>query len=170
MTLYMCAVGYNDVEVNSENPGEHVGQTYKCWIPANGETYAGRYDVTFTAPGSGTNPEPGPPATSTTPSPTAQDVADFLGEGTDAAVVALAGKHLPFVTATVKAYTRGAGFSPGPADDLALVIVASTARLVTNPALAKNETIGTYSVGHAGFLGWTLPEHAILSRYRKRAL
>lgn len=103
--------------------------------------------------------------------PTATDVADFLGQGADASVVALAGEHLPFVTATVRGYTRGAGFTTeGPADDLALVIVASAARLVTNPALAKSETVGAYSVTHGTFLGWTLPELAILNRYRKRAL
>lgn len=103
--------------------------------------------------------------------PTATDVAGFLGQGDDASVVALAEEHLPFVTATVRAYTRGAGFTTdGPADDLALVIIASTARLVTNPALARSETVGAYSVTHGQFLGWTLPELAILNRYRKRAL
>ena len=105
--------------------------------------------------------------------PTAQDVAGFLGQSNDPTVVALAGEHLPFVTATVKGYTRGQGFgvaSGEPADDIALVIVASCARLVTNPALVRAETIGEYTVTHAAFLGWTLPEQAILNRYRKRAL
>lgn len=170
--VYTCLLkgAYGDVEWQVDTAtGAYDGQTLQCWLPSAGETSANQRSVTFGA--AGVDPEPAPAPEVTAPGPTAQDVADFLGEGSNGTVVALAGEHLPFVTATVKAYTRGAGFTNGaPADDLALVIIASTARLVTNPALAKSETVGTYSVGHAGFLGWTLPEHAILSRYRKRAL
>ena len=102
---------------------------------------------------------------------TGQDVADFLGEGDNAEIVALGEQHVPFVHAAVSADTRGKGFTDGePNEDVALVIVASAARLVTNPALARSETVGDYSVNHAGFLGWTLPERAILHRYRKTAL
>lgn len=104
---------------------------------------------------------------------TAQSVADFLGEDGNQEIVALAGEHLPFVSAAVHAYTRGRGFNPltsEPGDDLALVIVAAAARVVVNPAMHRSETVGDYAVNYAGFLGWTLPEQAILNRYRKRAL
>lgn len=101
---------------------------------------------------------------------TAADVAAFLGQPGDPAVIALAEEALPFVTATVRGYTRGRGFaSDWYPDDLALVIVSSTARVVTNPALTRSESIGDYSVTHGAFLGWTLPELAILNGYRKRA-
>lgn len=169
--VYTCRIqgAYGDTDVTVDTAtGDYSGQTLSCWLPSAGETVANARQVTFGA--AGVDPEPAP----TAPGPstgTAQDVADFLGQGGDASVIALAGEHLPFVTATVKAYTRGAGFSDdGPADDLALVIVASTARLVTNPAVAKSETVGSYSITHGSFLGWTLPELAILNRYRKRAL
>lgn len=98
------------------------------------------------------------------------DVADFLGQGDDTAVVALAGEHLPIVTAMVSAYTRGKGFTAGePADDLAAVIITSTARLVGNPTLARSVAIDDYSSNLGAFVGWTLPELAVLNRYRKRA-
>lgn len=102
--------------------------------------------------------------------PTARDVTDFLGQSSDATIVALAGEHLPFVMEAVRAYTRGSGFTAGiPADDLGLVIVASTARLAVNPALHRSEWVGDYRVNYGSFAGWTLPEQAILNRYRRRA-
>ncbi len=60
------------------------------------------------------------------------DVAEFLGAVGDTTVVARAEAHLPVVTAMVRAYTHGNGFGTDgvPADDLALVIIASTARSV----------------------------------------
>lgn len=101
---------------------------------------------------------------------TPSDVAAFLGQGDDPSLVALAREQLPFVTATVMGYVRGRGFTGDvPADDLALVIIASAARLVGNPDLTRSETIGDYSVTPGAFLGWTLPELAILNRHRKRA-
>ena len=104
--------------------------------------------------------------------PTAQDVADFLGKGSDEAVRARAGAHLPVVTAMVRAYVRGNGFSTEddePADDLALVIIASTARLVMNPDHTRDTTTGPFSIKHGIFTGWTLPELAILHLYRRRS-
>ena len=103
--------------------------------------------------------------------PFPEDVAEFLGKGSDASVVALAEKHLPLVTAMVRAYVRGNGFTETdePADDLALVIIASTARLVTNPDHTRDTTTGPFSIKHGIFQGWTLPELAILHQYRRRS-
>ena len=169
--VYTCEVrgpyGKSEIEVDTAT-GDREGDTLVCWLPAAGETKADARNVTFGA--AGVDPEPAPePEASTGPS--AQQVADWLGEGDDATIRTLAEQHLPFVRATVHGYTRGRGFTDGvPADDLALVISASAARLVTNPALARSESVGDYSVNHAGFIGWTLPERAILNRYRKQAL
>lgn len=99
---------------------------------------------------------------------TGQTVADFLGAGSDPTLVALAGQHVPIITAMARAYTRDNGFTDaGPADDLAAVITTATARLVANPEQIR------YSVGGVqldGFRGWTLAELFVLNRYRRRAL
>jgi len=98
-------------------------------------------------------------------------VAAFVGAGSQTDdVVALAQEHLPVITAMVSAYTRGQGFTNGvPGDDLAAVIVSATARSVGNPGHAVTETVGTVSIRHGLFNGWTLPELAILHSYRRRA-
>ena len=103
--------------------------------------------------------------------PLPEDVAAFLGRTGDAATVDLAVHHLPAVTAMVRAYTRGRGFDQGgnPADDLALVIVSSCARLVVNPEHTVEQSTGPFSIRQAIFNGWTLPELAVLHQYRKRA-
>jgi len=102
--------------------------------------------------------------------PVGQDVAEFLGRGDDATLAALAGQHLPVVTAMVEAYVHGVGFNAttGPADDLVLVIVASTARLSANPDMTRESAIDDYSVKNTIFQGWTLPELAVLHTYRRR--
>ena len=105
--------------------------------------------------------------------PTPQDVANYLGRGEDATILALAGEHLPVVEQMVRAYVRDNGFDdPGnqPRDDLAAVIVSSCARLVSNPEHNVSVQLAGYSVRPGIFNGWTLPELAILHRYRKRAL
>ena len=100
--------------------------------------------------------------------PTAQDVADFLGQGDDDTVLALAGEHLPIITAMASAYTRGVGFNEGvPNDEISAVLTAATARLMGNPDQLQ------YKVGNisfqTGFRGWSLAETFVLNRYRKRA-
>ncbi len=103
--------------------------------------------------------------------PTADDVAAFLGRPGDVALVDLAYTHLRSVTAMVRAYTRGRGFTgTEPADDLGEVIVSATARTVANPSSTTEQTAGPFSSKPAVFDGWTLPELAVLHRYRKRAL
>jgi hypothetical protein len=103
--------------------------------------------------------------------PLPEDVAAFLGRSGDAATVDLAAQHLPVVTAMIRAYTRGRGFDEtgNPAEDLALVIVSSCARLVVNPEHTVEQTTGPFSIRQAIFNGWTLPELAVLHQYRKRA-
>lgn len=99
----------------------------------------------------------------------AQQVAKFLGEGDNPDVLALAEEHLRVVTTFVKAYTRGNGFSDGvPGDDLRDVIIAVTARYMVNPQQHLREQIGTQSVTYARLDGFTLPEQAVLHRYRRR--
>lgn len=103
--------------------------------------------------------------------PTAENVAAFLGRTGDAATVALAAQHLPIVTQMVAAYVRDKGFTDGvPGDDLAAVIVSCCARLVANPEHTVSQETGPFSIRQGIFNGWTLPELAILHRHRKRAL
>lgn len=97
-----------------------------------------------------------------------QDVADFLGRGSDTTLVALAGQHVGIITAMARAYTRGGGFDLGfPLDDVAAVIVTATARLLANPEQIAH-TISDVTI-NGGFTGWSLAETFVLNRYRKRA-
>ena len=99
---------------------------------------------------------------------TGQQVADFLGQGDDTTLVALAGQHAAVVTAMARSYTRDRGFTGNePADDIAAVITTATARLVANPEQIATD-VGTVSI-RGGFTGWTLAETFVLNRYRKRA-
>lgn len=99
------------------------------------------------------------------------DVVAFLGRTGDATAIALAAEHLPIVAQMVNAYTRGRGFVDGVAgDDLAAVIVSSCARSVANPEHTISQETGPFSIRQGIFQGWTLPELAILHRYRRRAL
>ena len=70
----------------------------------------------------------------------------------------------------VKAYTRDRGFVDGePGDDVSVVLVSSCARLVVIPEHTISQETGPFSIRQGIFQGWTLPELAILHRYRKRA-
>lgn len=101
---------------------------------------------------------------------TATDVAEFLGQGDDAEVVALAGAHLPIVTTFVKAYVRSNGFTDGvPNDDLSTVILTATARLTVNPEQNKRISVDDYSQTFTTLDGFTLPELAVLHLYRRRS-
>lgn len=101
-----------------------------------------------------------------------KDVADFLGQGDDETVLALAGQALPIIRAMAYAYTRGRGFLDGasvlPNDDVAAVIITATARLMANPDQLKYR-VGDVSYQSA-FEGWTLAETFVLNRYRKKAI
>lgn len=96
-------------------------------------------------------------------------MADFLGQGSDTTLVALAEEIAPIITVMVKAYTRGRGFEGNiPNDELAAVITTAAARLVANPEQLSTD-IGSVSF-RGGFNGWTLAETFVLNRYRKTAL
>lgn len=100
--------------------------------------------------------------------PSAQDVADFLGQGNDSTVVALAEEALPVITAMARAYTRGNGFTMSqPNDEIGAVVTTATARLMANPDQVQYRA-GEVSFQSA-FTGWTLAELFVLNRYRKRA-
>ena len=102
--------------------------------------------------------------------PDGQQVADFLGRGDDPTFVALAGEHVPIITAMTRAYTRDNGFDAdglNVADEISAVIITSTARLLANPDQVSLK-VGEVSVG-PGFNGWNLAETFVLNRYRKRA-
>jgi len=101
--------------------------------------------------------------------PTGYDVAVFLGREDDQPFVFLADEHVTLVTAFVKAYTRGRGFVDQlVADDLLAVIITATARLVLNPTHTVSESVGSYAHRPGTLEGWTLPELAVLHRYRRR--
>jgi len=96
------------------------------------------------------------------------DVAAFLGQSDDPALVDLADQHLPIVTALARSYTRGNGFTAGePAEDVVAVILTATARLMANPEQLGYQR-GSVSLA-GGFTGWSLAETFVLNRYRKRA-
>ena len=97
------------------------------------------------------------------------DVAAFLGQSDDPALVALAEQHAEIVTALARSYTRGRGFDTDgkPYDDVAAVIVTATARLLANPEQLGYDRGSTSMRG--GFAGWSLAETFVLNRYRKRS-
>lgn len=106
--------------------------------------------------------------------PLATDVLTWLGitpggPGEDHAQIEA---HLSTATAMVKAYTRDGGFDPDtgePADDVAAVIVSCAARSYRNPSVDRAMTAGPFQTSPGTFGGWTLPELAVLHRYRVRA-
>lgn len=101
----------------------------------------------------------------------AASVARYLGKPDHAKTVALATEHVGVVTAFVQAYTRDRGFIAGePNAGLTAVIVSATARLVSNPEQAVRYQVADVSETPAVFNGFTIPELAVLHRYRKRAI
>lgn len=102
---------------------------------------------------------------------TAAAVAKFLGRGDDTSLVALAGEHLPIITAWVNSYTRGVGFEYGVPDDPAIeaVIIAATARLAQNPAGEVTVSIDDYNVRKTVFDGFTMLERLVLDGFRRKA-
>ncbi len=99
----------------------------------------------------------------------AVDLAAHLQQDVDTATATLAMKVAADVAHT---YTRGAGFGPitgAPGDDLAAVVLMAAGRIYVNPTHNQQETVDDYTVRHAAFTGWTLPELAVLNTYRRRA-
>lgn len=81
----------------------------------------------------------------------------------------LARAGLSAVLQYVNGYTRGRGFHGMiPERDLQAVIVASSARLFTNPEQVTSFTSGDYTERPAILAGWTLAELAVLRRHRRK--
>ena len=92
-------------------------------------------------------------------------------------LLAMADEHLWTVATFVYGYTRGRGFEmggfrsdpkPEPAWDLRRVILSAAARSLANPQSLKQYSAGDYSETPSVLTSWTLPEIAVLHRYRKR--
>lgn len=102
--------------------------------------------------------------------PTVQDVRTFASTGQQESDEKVQ-QHLDAATAMVNAYTRGRGFDSvtgDPSDDLAGVIVAFAARSVDNPVADRQQSVGPFGRTPA-VVGWSLPELAVLNRYRAKA-
>jgi hypothetical protein len=102
--------------------------------------------------------------------PTGQQVADYLGRADSVELVVRAEQYVDLVTEFVRAYTRDRGFdlSGQPSTDIAAVILTATARLLENPTNTRQESVGDVSQAPGRFDGFTLPELAVLHRYRRR--
>ena len=115
------------------------------------------------------DPDPEPPE----PSPElVPAVLAFAGLPADSETVAeLVEQHLPIVTAQVRSYTRGRGFTDAghPDANLRAVIVSATARSVANPTGSGTLRLGNATHNPGVYAGWTLPELAILHGYRRRS-
>lgn len=184
--------GYNVYEGATKLNGSLVaGTTYTATslVPGTEHTYTVRAVDTAaqesgaSAPATGTTtdtgepPPPEPPPELPPPpvwvSESAQRVAAFLGVPTDASVLTLAATVTPVVYMMAKAYTRDQGFArrhgvaAQPNQEIAAVITSASARMVANPEQIPTD-VGATAVRGA-FTGWTLPELAVLNRYRKRA-
>ena len=92
-------------------------------------------------------------------------------------LLAMADEHLATVTVFVYGYTRGRGFEmggfksdpkPEPAWDLRRVILSAAGRSLANPQSLKQYSAGDYSETPSVLTSWSLPEIAVLHRYRKR--
>ena len=102
---------------------------------------------------------------------TGTDVAEYLGRGDDVGLATLAGRHVVVVSEMVKAYTRGKGFDLGlnPNAALAAAIISATARLSSNPDGTITVSVDDYQTRKTVFEGFTIAEHLILNRYRRKA-
>lgn len=116
------------------------------------------------------DPAPTPPA----PAGLGVRVAAFLGRAGDQETIDQADAHASIVTEYVYGYTRGRGFitySNAPDEyerGIESVIISATARLTGNPEQVSYYAAGDYSERPAVLAGWTLPERAVLNRYRRR--
>lgn len=97
--------------------------------------------------------------------PTGLEVAEFIGQEDQPAVIEMCGQASTIVTRLARRYTRGNGFyAEGLEPELASVIVAASARLAANPEQISSQVggLGVYS----GFKGWTLAEQRVLNELR----
>lgn len=124
------------------------------------------------------DPEPGPePALSELAAATLRHAGMPADETTPAELAELAEAHAAAVALQVRGYTRGRGFiapDPEQPDDeqpdrnLRAVIASAAARSMSNPTGAESVKLGEATYRPGQYVGWTLPELAILNVYRKR--
>ena len=101
---------------------------------------------------------------------TGHDIAKLIGHPDNTQLVALADEAVEVVTEYVRAYTRDEGFDDDyPTAPIAAVIKSATVRMTVNPQYLKRQSAGSQSVTPSILDGFTLPELAVLNRYRKRA-
>ena len=102
------------------------------------------------------------------PYPTGQEVADYLGQGDNDALVLLAEQHVSIISGMARIYCRGRGFyAEGVSPELQQVILVATGRLVANPEQIQ-QWVGTIFIAE-GFKGWSLAEQVVLNQYRSRS-
>ena len=146
---------------------------------------AGAYPSTSEARGVGLESEPEGPGEDTDPEPDtgpeglweidehplAKTLARYVGRGDDPEAVSVASMQLHVVQTFIQGYTRGRGFSETGIPDrpLIAVLLSAAARLAANPEQITYYQLGDYSERPAVLEGWTLPEQAVLHRYRRRA-
>lgn len=130
-------------------------------------TSYGAYTADVVVVGSEPDPDPDPEPEH---HPLAARLAAYLRLPGDPGMLQLADTHLPIVEAFVHGYTRGRGFGEDgrPEAPLEAVVISATARLSANPEQVTAYTAGDYSEKSAVLAGWTLPEQAVLHRYRRR--
>lgn len=102
--------------------------------------------------------------------PTGADVAAFLGRSGDSLFVIQADAAASAAYEFAKSYCRGRGFEDDEnvPSDLRAVIVASAARLATNPNVLRAEQAESYASSSGPDGGWTAQELSVLHRYRRR--
>lgn len=165
-----------DAPVKTTYPTTAIVPT--SWVDYYGDLLPGKTIPKNMAAGDPKPAELAPPEPEPEPEPAPTfgvRVAKFLGRGDDTRLVALADEHAPVIEQFVNAYVRGNGVTIDPETlalsftaDLQSVILTATARLVVNPAQLERETYDGYSAT-GSFRGFTLPELAVLNRYRRRS-
>jgi hypothetical protein len=102
---------------------------------------------------------------------TGQDVARLIGHPDNTKLIEVADEAVEVVTEYVRAYTRDEGFDHDgyPLAPVASVIKSASVRMAVNPQYVKRQSAGSQSVTPSILDGFTLPELAVLNRYRRRA-
>lgn len=102
---------------------------------------------------------------------TGQDVARLIGHPDNTQLIDVANEAVEVVTQYVRAYTRDQGFDDGRINDTAIeaVVKSASVRMAVNPQYLKRQSAGSQSVTPSILDGFTLPELAVLNRYRRRA-
>lgn len=104
--------------------------------------------------------------------PSGSDVLTYLGWPSNADLAAQADQHVQLVVALASNYTRQRGINvvTGQCDwAVRAVVLAASARSLSNPSQSRRIEAGSYSELPASFAGWTLVERVVLDGYRRTA-